>query len=81
VIGYDLAMRCLAPIVLIVLTTGCSTLPPLLPVVRDIAGFATQVCTDGDDTFACLRKCEAAAHQGVCPCGDPNAATCEPCSP
>lgn len=78
-IGYDLRMRFIVALLALFAVSGCSALPPLLPVVRDVAELAKQVCTDGDDTFACLRKCEAAANQGVCPCGDPDAATCEPC--
>jgi hypothetical protein len=74
-------MRQLIALAALAALPGCAGLSPLLPVVRDVAELAKQVCTDGDDTFACLRKCEAAANQGVCPCGDPNAATCEPCDP
>lgn len=55
----------------------------VLPVVRSVADLAQELCAEGDDALACVRKCEAAAQRRACECGmltdEPLGQRCAPC--
>lgn len=64
---------------------GCTPgqLAAAVPVVQTVAELAKEVCTAGDDPFACLRKCETEHARRTCECGiisaDPLPPRCAPC--
>lgn len=54
---------CVSCLVLASVSCTAAQLASVLPVAKTVADLAKDVCKDGDDALACLRRCEDEAER------------------